>query len=68
MADLYLMLSTLCTERDDDDSLRKLFQQSINRAAEEDFPDLAKEMGLMKLDPNDIENKIVQPAQEDKVC
>ena len=66
VADLYLMLSTLLSSGTAG-TCGALFRAVVQRACAEEFPDLAREMGLEVVHPNAIDDRLLSACQEDQV-
>ncbi|XP_028397501.1 uncharacterized protein LOC114521309 isoform X2 [Dendronephthya gigantea] len=67
VADLYISLSTLINPLKFNESLGVMLSNVIHVAKIEEFPDLAQEMGLEILSPEDVGRKALTPSTDEEV-
>ena len=66
MADLHLMLSTMLPSVTAGTCGTQL-RHAVHRACVEGFPDLAREMGLVVLGPDNVDEMLSREGKEDQV-
>ena len=66
VADLHLVLSAMLPQSDHGTCAKRL-ADSVRSARDKAFPDLAREMGLVLLSGDDVDNRLTNEGREDKV-